>query len=78
MREYASTILQFIGSGQAWDTGNPGKAKASEQCMTRRGLHVYQMGGQIKDLDWNRRDAVSRSTVGVWRRVWFANESPTC
>ena len=51
---------------------------ASEQSITRRGLHIYQKEGQIKDLGGNRWDVASQSTEDVWYRVSFAGESPTC
>ena len=46
--------------------------------MTRRGLHIYQKGDHIKDLGRNRWDVASQGMKGVWYRVSFAGESPTC
>ena len=66
-----------IGSGQAWDTGNPGnpeRGRASEQSITRRGLRIYQRGDQIKALSGDRWDVASQGTEGVWCRVSFAGE----
>ena len=56
----------------------PRKGRASEQCITRRGLHIYQKGDQIKDIGGNRWDVASQSTEGAWYRVSFGGESPTC
>ncbi|MBI1657501.1 MAG: hypothetical protein IS632_01830 [Thaumarchaeota archaeon] len=54
------------------------KDRASEQCITRRGLPIHQKRDQIKTLTWNRWDVAFRDTEGVWCRVSFAGESPTC
>ena len=54
------------------------RGRASEQCITRRGLHIYQKGDQIKTLTGHRWDVASQSEEGVWYRVSFAGESPTC
>lgn len=54
------------------------ESRASEQAITRRRLHVYQKGDHIKDIGGNRWDMTSQSTEGVWYRVSFAGESPTC
>ncbi len=54
------------------------KGRASEQCITRRGLHIYQRGGQIRTLGGSLWDVASQGTEGVWYRVSFAGESPTC
>ena len=56
----------------------PRKGRASEQAITRRGLHIYQKGDQIKALTGNRWDVASQGTEGVWYRVSFAGKSPTC
>ena len=56
----------------------PRKGRASEQCITRRGLHIYQKGDQIRALTGNSWDVASQGTEGVWYRVSFAGESPTC
>ena len=56
----------------------PRRGRVSEQCITRRGLCIYQKGDQIKALNGNRWDVASQSTEGVWYRVSFAGESPTC
>ena len=56
----------------------PRKGRASEQAITRRGLHIYQKGDQIKALTGNRWDVASQGTEGVWHRVSFAGKSPTC
>ena len=56
----------------------PRKGRASEQCITRRGLHIHQKGDQIRALTGNRWDVASQGTEGVWYRVSFAGESPTC
>ena len=32
----------------------PRKGRASESCITLRGLHIYQKGNQIKALSRNR------------------------
>ena len=55
----------------------PRNGRASEQCITRRGLRIYQKGDQIKDLGWNRWDGLP-GHEGVWYRVSFAGESPAC
>ena len=36
------------------NTRKPRNGRASEQCITRRGLHIYQKGDQIKTLTGNR------------------------
>ena len=56
----------------------PRKGRASEQCITRRGLRIYQKEDHIKNLGGNRWDVASHSTEGVWYRVWFADVSLTC
>ena len=56
----------------------PRKGRASEQSITRRGLRIYQKGDQIKALSGDRWDVASQGTKGVWYRVSFAGESPTC
>ena len=56
----------------------PRKGRATEQRITLRGLHIYQKGDQIKTLSGNRWDVASQGTEGVWYRVSFAGESPTC
>ena len=56
----------------------PRKGRASEQCITRRGLRIHQKGDQIKTLTGHRRDVASQSEEGVWYRVSFAEDSPTC
>ena len=56
----------------------PRIGRASEQAITRRGLRIYQMGGQIKTLSGNLWDVASQSEKDVWYRVSFAVESPTC
>lgn len=52
------------------------KGRASEQCMTRRGFHIYQKGDRIRTLRENRRNVASQRTVGVWCWVSFAGEGP--
>ena len=56
----------------------PRKGRTSEQCITRRGLRIYQKGDQIRALTGHRWDVASQSGEGVWYRVSFAGESPTC
>ncbi len=56
----------------------PRRGRASEQCITRRGLRIYQKGDQIKTLTGHRWDVASQSEEGVWYRVSFAGDSPTC
>ncbi len=56
----------------------PRKGRASEQSITRRGLRIYQKGDQIKALTGHRWDVASQSEEGVWYRVSFAGDSPTC
>ncbi len=56
----------------------PRKGRASEQCITRRGLRIHQKGDQIKTLTGHRWDVASQSEEGVWYRVSFAGDSPTC
>ena len=41
------------------------KGRASEQCITRRGLQIYQRGDQIKTLTGYRWDVASQSEEGV-------------
>ncbi len=45
------------------------KGRASEQSITRRGLHIYQKGNQIKYLGGNRWDVASQGTEDVLYRV---------
>lgn len=54
------------------------KGRASEQDITRRGLHIYQKGDQIKYLGGNRWDVTSQSTEDTRYRVSFAGKSPMC
>ena len=54
------------------------KGRVVETAITRRGLRIYQRGGQIKAPKGNRRGVASQSTEGAWCRVSFAGESPTC
>ena len=56
----------------------PRNGRASEQCITRRGLRIHQKGDQIKTLTGHRWDVASQSEEGVWYRVSFAGDSPTC
>lgn len=53
------------------------KGRVSEQCITRRGLHIHQKGDQIKALSRNRWDVVFQGAEGVWCRVSFAGKSTT-
>ena len=56
----------------------PRRGRASEQSIMRRGLRIYQKGDQIRALTGNRWDVASQDTEGVWYRISFAGESPTC
>lgn len=56
----------------------PRGGRVSAQAITRRGRHIYQKGDQIKTPGGNRRDVVTQGTEGVWYRVSFVGESPTC
>ena len=46
----------------------PRKGRTSEQCITRRGLRIYQKGDQIKTLTGHRWNVASQGTEGVWYR----------
>ena len=50
------------------------RGRASERCMTRRGLRIYRKGDQIKTLTGNRWDVASQSAEGAWYRVSFTGE----
>ena len=46
----------------------PRKGKASEQSITRRGLHIHQKGDQIKAPNGNCWDVTFPGTEGAWYR----------
>ena len=62
-------ILNNMSDHNMYGHKKPRKGRASEQCMTRRGLHIYQKEDQIKDLGGNRWDVASQSMEGACYRV---------
>ena len=56
----------------------PRIGRSSDETITRRGLQIYQKENQIKTLTDMRWDVASQSEEGVWYRVSFGLDSPTC
>lgn len=59
-------------------TKNKRKGRVSEEVITRRGLAIYQKGGQIKAISKTSWDVASQNTEGKQYRVSFATSAPTC
>lgn len=47
----------------------PRRCRASEQCITRRGLRIHQKGDQIKTLTGNRWDVAWPLSPFVFHHV---------